>query len=115
PVSVALESAPALISFEGATTLNGQGPIDGNLSLSVPSLNRLVEWTRGSRLPGPRIGPVTIEAQLSGDANRLKFDTSNLTIDASTGRGLLEIGFGSERPSLTGTLAFNTLNLRGLV
>lgn len=115
PVSLTLETAPAVISFEGVTTLTGQGPIDGNLNLSVPSLNRLVEWTRGSRLPGPRIGPLTIEAHLSGDSSRLKFDTSNLTIDSSTGRGLLEIGFGLERPSVTGTLAFNTLNLRGLV
>jgi len=114
PLSLTLDASPAKLSFQGTASLAGAGLVDGNFEMSAPSLNRLAEWTHGTRLPGGRIGPLTISAHLSGDANRLKLETSNLAVDTSTGRGLLEIGFESARPSLIGTLAFDVLNLRAL-
>lgn len=114
PLSFSLAAAPATMTFRGMANLSGTGLVDGDFELTAPSLNRLAEWTRTASLPSGRIGLLAITARLSGDANRLKFEASNLTVDTNTGRGLLEMKFKSPHPSITGTLAFNTLNLLAL-
>lgn len=114
PLSIALDASPAKLSFQGTANLDGRGLVDGSVEMSAPSINRLAEWTRGKRLPGGRIGPFTINAHLTGNADRLKLDSSNIAVDTSSGRGMLEVGFETARPSLTGTLAFDTLNLKAL-
>lgn len=111
PLSIDIESAPATLSFQGKTTLAESILVDGDLELVAPSLNRLAEWTRIASLPGSRIGPFSIAARLSGTDERLKLEASNLAIDTSVGRGLLEINLSAPQPSIAGTLAFNTLNL----
>jgi len=114
PLSLTVEAAPARLSFEGTAGLGEIGLVEGALEMSAPSVNRLAEWTYGVRLPGGRIGPLALTAQLSGDSNRMKLETPSLAVDASSGRGVLEVSFEDERPSIIGTLAFDALNLRGL-
>jgi len=114
PLALTVEASPAKISFEGTAGLSNIGVVEGQLELTAPSLNRLAEWTYGLRLPTGRIGPLALSAHLSGDASRIKLETSNLAVDASSGRGLLEVSFEADRPSVIGTLAFDVLNLRAL-
>lgn len=114
PLSLTIEASPARISFEGTADLGELGMVEGQLEMSAPSLNRLAEWTYGLRLPTGRIGPLALSAQMSGNSTRIKLETSNLVVDTSNGRGLLEVSFEPEKPSIIGTLAFDTLNLRAL-
>lgn len=114
PLALTIDASPARLSFQGNASLAGAGRVDGNFEITAPSLNRLAEWIHGTRLPGGRIGPLAISARLTGDANRLNLEATNLVVDTSTGRGLLEISFEQNRPGIIGTLAFDVLNLRAL-
>jgi len=114
-VSLSLQAAPANLSFEGIANRSGNGFVDGQFELSAPSLSRLVEWTH-SRLPlASRIGPFSISARMQGDTKRLKFEQASLNFDKSAAEGLLDVSFESTRPTIAGTLAFDTLNLNALI
>ncbi|WP_159592944.1 AsmA family protein [Chelativorans xinjiangense] len=115
PVNFSLQATPATASFTGTANFSGKNFVDGQLDFSAPSLNRLVEWTHSVALPGTRVGPVTVAAKVTGDMSRLKFEGATLGLDKSTGKGLLDVSLGPGRPSVVGTLAFDTLNLRALL
>ncbi|WP_011579515.1 MULTISPECIES: AsmA family protein [Chelativorans] len=114
-VSLSLKAPPANLSFEGMASRSENGFVDGDFTLSAPSLSRLVEWTH-SRMPlASRIGPFSISARMLGNPKRLKFEQAALTLDKSAAEGLLDVTFDSSRPTVAGTLAFDTLNLRALL
>ncbi|MCT8998770.1 AsmA family protein [Chelativorans intermedius] len=115
PVRVSLQSEPASVAFTGTADFSGRNFVDGQLDFSAPSLNRLVEWTHAVRMPGTRVGPVTVTARVTGDMSRLTFENTTLAVDGSTGKGLLNMNLEPDRPSIAGTLAFDTLNLRALL
>ncbi|MDZ5699597.1 AsmA-like C-terminal region-containing protein [Chelativorans sp. M5D2P16] len=115
PVRLSLQAPPANASFQGAVNLSGDNYFDGRLTFSAPSLNRLAEWTHGTFLPGDSIGPVSVDARVTGGMRRLQLSETTLGLGSSTGKGLLEVGLGtSSRPSIAGTLAFDTLDMRAL-
>ncbi|WP_274426328.1 AsmA family protein [Chelativorans sp. YIM 93263] len=115
PLELALEAAPASASYNGSASFSAEGFVDGQLSLSSPALDRLSEWIGLGRVPITRIGPARIAAHLSGSSSRLKLEDATLALDNSTGTGLLDISLTGGRPSLVGTLAFDTLDLKSLV
>lgn len=115
PLALSVDAAPANASFRGTASLAGDGLIDGEISVSAPSVNRMVEWLLGLRFSGGRIGPFTLSGRIAGNGRRIKLGASTLGVYASSGRGTLELGLEQNRPTLIGTLAFDTLNLQSLV
>jgi AsmA protein len=90
-VDIALQAAPANLTFKGKASLLDTNFVDGYLNLSAPSLRRLVEWTHARPIVTNRVGPVSLSSRLVGDPRRLKFEETTLTLDNSTGKGLLDL------------------------
>jgi len=113
-IDLSLQSAPATLSFAGAANLANTNFVDGQLSVSAPSLSRLLEWMHVRSLVAGRLGALSLQARVVGDTNRLKLEDATLNMNSSTGKGLLDIGFSNGQPTIAGTLAFDTLDLQTL-
>lgn len=112
---VSLQSAPATIEFDGNANFAQDGFADGKFSLSTPSLRRMLEWSRADIATDAPIGSLTIGGIVSGGTERLKFADVRLTLDGNPGMGVLEVAYGNSVPGITGTLAFQTLDMQSLL
>jgi len=115
PVTVSLTSAPANLSFNGTASL-GQNPyVDGRMRFSAPSMRRILEWSRTGLLHESTIGSVAMESRVIGDARRLRFEDTEIALDGKSARGALDLLLGGRLPMVSGTLAFDTLDLRAFL
>lgn len=114
-VSVSLSSSPLTGSFEGLATLSTRGFLDGTAKLSSPSLRRALEWSQADITPGAIAGNASISGRLIGDAQRMKLEDAQLSFDGHPGNGLLEFSFAGKAPALSGTLAFQSLDIQAFL
>lgn len=115
PLSVSLRSAPFTGSFQGTASLSGDSFFDGTTRLSSPSLRRMLEWSRAEIAPGAAVGSISIEGRATGALGRLKLAEASLALDNNQGTGTLEVSLWQPVPSITGTLAFETMDLRSFL
>jgi AsmA protein len=115
PVKVSLKSAPVNLSFDGTASL-GQNPyVDGMVSFSAPSVRRILEWSRTGLLHESTIGAVAMESRVIGDRARLRFEDAEFVLDGKPAQGALDLLLSGKLPRVTGTLAFDTLDLRAFL
>ncbi|RST87042.1 AsmA family protein [Aquibium carbonis] len=114
-VSVSLSSSPLTGSFEGLATFSRRGFVDGVAKLSSPSLRRALEWSRADISPGAVTGNASISGRLIGDAQRMKLEGAQLSFGGHPGNGLLDFSFAGAMPALSGTLAFQSLDMRAFL
>lgn len=115
PVKARLRSSLLEASFDGITNLYGEAFFDGQATFKSPSLRRTLEWSKTDIAPGAAIGAISLETRVQGTAQRLRLDSVNLNLGDNTGRGVLDIAFASAVPSISGSLAFEKLNLRSFL
>jgi AsmA protein len=75
----------------------------------------MLEWSKTDIAPGAAIGSVSIASKIQGTSERLRLDTAELNLGGNAGRGVLDISFAEALPSISGTLAFDTLDLRSFL
>ena len=114
-VAASLKSALVEASFEGSANLSGDAYFDGPAKLASPSIRRMLEWSRTQIAPGAAIGTMTLAARLQGNGKRLRLDQMALTLGGNTGRGVLDLSFADAVPAISGTLAFDKLDLRSFL
>ena len=114
-VAVSLKSTLVEASFEGSANLSGEAYFDGPAKLASPSIRRMLEWSRTQIAPGAAIGAMSLAAQLQGNARRLRLDQMALTLGGNAGRGVLDLSFAETVPAISGTLAFDKLDLRSFL
>ncbi len=116
PLTLSIESAPVKLSFEGRVTSGGQRYVEGSLSFSATSMRRAMAWTGqrgGGAMPA---GSLSARGTLSGNSNRLKFENAEVAFDGNPGEGVLELSLGGETvPTISGTLAFDALDLASMM
>lgn len=110
-LNASLKSALLTASFEGTVNLS-EFYLDGQASLSSPSLGRMLEWSRVPIAPGAAVGAMSVASSIQGDASRLRLDSATLTFGEATGRGVIDLSFAGPVPALSGTLAFDRFDLR---
>lgn len=115
PLKVAVKSPLLEASFDGSASLSPGLYLDGQASLSSPSLKRMLEWSRTPISPGAAVGAMSIAGRVQGDASRLRLDSVALTLGGNTGRGVLDLSLAEPRPAISGTLAFDKLDLRSFL
>lgn len=115
PLSVTLRSAPVTGSFEGSANLSGDTHFDGNARLSTPSMRRALEWSRADIASGAAVGTVAIESRVTGAMGKLKLANTTITLDGNRGTGTLEISPWKAVPAISGTLAFDKIDLRSFL
>ncbi len=114
-VNASLKSALVEASFEGTANLAGDAYFDGAAKLASPSIRRMLEWSRTQIAPGAAIGAMTLASRIQGNAKRLQFDQTALTLGGNAGRGVLDLSFSDAVPAISGTLAFDKLDLRSFL
>lgn len=115
PATVALTSAPATASFNGTVKTDRNAYVDGKVKFAAPSLRRLLEWSRADVSAGSAIGAVSIAGRVIGDTQRVKLENAEITLDKNPGMGALDLTFGESVPVISGTLAFETLDLHSFL
>jgi AsmA protein len=111
PVSLALTGTPLTFDFEGTIDAGAQTAI-GKLTLNVPSVLSVAEWT-GNPLDvkGDVLGPLNVAGDLSASPTNVTFNGMTLAIDDIEGTGGLSAALGTAVPSIKADLALEDLNL----
>ena len=115
PLSFNLKAAPASGSFEGVANLSRASYLNGQVTVSSPSLRRVLEWSRTDVPPGAGTGSIAVSGRISGNKSRFKLDNAEITLDGNPGRGVLELSLARAVPAISGTLAFDQLDLRAFL
>lgn len=115
PVTVRLESTSANLSFDGMAGLGENPYVDGRVNFSAPSVRKMLEWSRTGLLHETTIGAVAMESRVIGGAERLRFEEAEIALDGKPARGALDLLLSGKLPMVSGTLAFDTLDLRAFL
>lgn len=115
PLSFSVKSAPLSASFDGTAGFEGGPFFDGSAKIASPSLRRMLEWSRAEVTPGTSIASISVSSKVSGNLQRLKLDSAEVTLDGNPGIGALDVALAGATPSIAGTLAFDTLDLRSFL
>lgn len=115
PVTIAFKAAPANFSFDGTASLADSAFVDGQAKFSAPSLRRLLEWSRVGPASNAAIGAVSVTSKVSGGSGRIKLENAEITLDKNPGMGAIDLAYADARPMVSGTLAFDTLDLRAFL
>jgi len=115
PLSLSVKAAPASLTFEGSANLSRDTYFEGPLSFSTPSLRRMLDWSTVEAAPGPTLGSVAIKATVTGNSQRMRFAEADVTLNGNPGMGVLDLSFAETVPMLSGTLAFDALDIRSFL
>ncbi|TIO04709.1 AsmA family protein [Mesorhizobium sp.] len=115
PMTLSFTAAPASFSFDGVASMSDNAYFDGQAKFAAPSLRRLLEWSRAGIAPGAAIGSVSVSSKVTATSGRIKFENTEIALDDNPGMGALDFSFGEARPVVSGTLAFDTLDLRSFL
>ncbi len=110
-VRFTLNATPASLSFDGTARLGPNSYVDGRAGFSAPSTPKLFDWWGAPLVRSSAIGAISLESQVSGSAQRLRFENATLTLDGKPARGALDLILTGSLPMISGTLAFDTLDL----
>lgn len=114
-VTASFTSTPLNITFEGKANISNDRFFEGALSAKTPSLSNSLRWLALPPVAGStEIGAFSLDSTITSTPRRLKFDNVEMTTDESPAKGVIEVGFEQDTPAITGTLAFEKLNLRRL-
>lgn len=114
-MSAQITSKPLTISFDGRSNISENIFTEGAFSLSSPSLSESLHWVGLSSDASysqrtTADDAFSIETNVSATPLRIKLADIVLNLNNMPAKGAAEIGFGKQRPNVTGTLAFQTLN-----
>jgi AsmA protein len=108
-VTASVESKLLTASFDGTFQIDEK--IEGKTKFATPSIRDSLAWIDAGLGQGIADTPISLSADLSGAPRQLNLDHLELRIGASEAVGALDLAVARAVPSLSGTLAFQTLDL----
>ena len=111
PLRVAVEAAPANLSFEGMARQFDGMQIEGAASLKLPSVARFGAWTGAPIVADPLVGAASIAGDVSWAAATLNIADAAIDLDGNAGEGALTASLVDGKPSVQGTLDFARFDL----
>lgn len=107
----AIASTPLRASFSGRATDTGTIQLDGDGSVSTPSMRRTIEWLGTPMGTGPILGAASVRGTVAIAGPSIEFSAASLELDGNSATGSLGVSFGGPRPAITGKLAADRLDL----
>ncbi|HEV7433677.1 MAG TPA: AsmA-like C-terminal region-containing protein [Pseudorhizobium sp.] len=102
--------------FAGSANLAQYGFASGELEVATPDVAEMAAWIGTQPLELPPVTQFQMTAQLLTTEGTLRFEDMQLALNGSSGRGVVDFyapPTGAAR--LTGTLAFESLDMRSLI
>ncbi|MBX3584173.1 MAG: AsmA family protein [Rhizobiaceae bacterium] len=109
--TLALKSEPVKLSFDGTASLGNNPYATGQASFSTPSVRKLLAWSGASIPVGSAIEAFSVESRIMADPARIRFEEASITLDNKPARGVLDLLLNGTTPKVSGTMAFDTLDL----
>src|SRR5690606_31695573 len=83
----------------------------GRATLAAASAEALSSWTGASSLLAHTVGTFSIEGQTQIDSQRLRVEDARVVLGERTAHGAFDLLLTGQRPKVSGTLAFDTLDM----
>lgn len=113
---IALKSDLVNFSYNGEIQASDKLFVKGKLTLDTPSVRRTIEWSGSQIKPGAALGSVDLQADVTGVLTDAKFEDLIVRIGDNRGIGILDYSIEDDGPPvLSGTLAFNTLDIESFL
>ncbi len=114
-VTASLTANPLSLTFQGKANISKDRFFEGQLTAKTPSLSSAVRWLSLPPIAGSsEIGTFSLNSTITAMPTRVKFADVEMTANDNPAKGVIEIGLEQEQPAVTGTLAFEKLDLRRL-
>ena len=111
-IDVTMAAPPLSLAFSGKGSTRNDSGFAGTLKVSTPSLTRAIRWLGDPQATLPDLGAMAIDASLESFGPKLNLREASVTIVGSSGNGALEMQMvKGARPTISGTLAFDRLDL----
>jgi AsmA protein len=115
PFEFALDSPMAKLAFDGALALGENPSAEGDMTATVPSIAALTALLKTKPPPVLAADDVAIAGKVKAAPDAITLGDATLTIDAQTFEGAIGIVDPSGRPTVSGSLAAETLALEPLL
>ena len=115
PARFAIASTPLRASFSGTAASAATLRLDGEASLSTPSMRRTIEWLGTPMGTGPILGAAAVRGTASVAGGDVIFDKATIELDGNSAEGSLGVSLAGARPVVRGTLAIGNLDLSAYV
>ena len=110
-VTINLASEPATFEFTGIANLQNFFFANGSLKFETPSMRALLDWLGADIDPGNAMGRMSMSAKLTTKDKDLNFDDAVINFNDNSATGVLQLKQDGSVPALSGTLAFENLDL----
>ena len=115
-VRASVNSQSGGITFEGKGRLSQSYIFDGRISSRSPGWNKTMDWLGYHELLGQGLkAPVVFESDFSSQPGHTQFNNVVFKLGNDNARGALDIGYQDDHPVVSGSLAFDRLNLGTLL
>lgn len=111
PLQISVGSTPLQFAFRGEASVLTDLQLKGDMSITTPSVRRVMNLFGSKIKPGSTFGPLSIKAKSQYAAKKLSLNEARIALDGNEAEGALVISQVKNVPSLQGTLAFDTLDL----
>lgn len=111
-VAMNVESSPVTFTFDGAARNAEALGLQGPLTLDVPSIRELAEWTGNPlELPGEGLGPFNVSGQLEMTGAKVALTEATLKLDEINGEGQFSVDATGAKPMIKAELTVDRLNV----
>jgi AsmA protein len=110
-VTLQAESGPVTLSFDGFANLQNFFFTNGDLKFETPSMAQLLGWIGARVDPGGSMGSMGLSAKLTAKDDHLNFNDAAINFNGNPASGVFELKPDGKIPALSGTLAFEKLDL----
>jgi AsmA protein len=109
PLRVSASAAPASASFDGTATLAAIPFLNGRISLSAGSFDRLANWLGTDNPDWENLRAFSLSGAVSSDDRRIKLEEASLQVNEARATGAVELVLRSGGPAVSGSLAFDSV------
>jgi len=111
PMKLRLKSPLLEVAFDGRVGATNVLQFQGRMDLAMSNVRQAARWFGAPWPPGPGLQNASIKGDFDWQGQALSFDKAMFRMDGNEATGTLALSFAGPRPTVTGTLALQSLDL----
>lgn len=115
-LDLALNSSLITARFSGRADLTRSAFLSGDLQLTIPKMAEVVRWANLPIHTADALHDITLSARLVTLERVMRFDQLTIAANGTSGTGVMDLAMATDTqpPRVSGTLAFDRMDLRSL-